>query len=276
MKRSDFVEAVFKVLKLPTTTSRIYFGVAWAASEGSEAKNNPFDTTEPYPDATEFNSTGVKNYKTWEDGIYATVTTLKNGNYEELLNVLKDPKSNAARCIMALNGSSWGSHVSLELFTDVMDKYEEYNTHVVGSPTGDVAPIRTVSAPAEGSLVPTREDVTGVSEEKEDKVNDAEKEALLNATPETESTAVVAADGTTTVVPEPVAETDTLEDRLKKLYDNVETDVRTDIEKLADEVGRTVTDVETATTPEKVTDFESRLSRVETIIKGFVDVAAKF
>lgn len=141
MKRSDFIIDVFKKIGASTSGDRIAFGVAWAAIEDSTAHNNPLDTTEPWANATEFNSVGVKNYATWEDGIDATVATLKNGYYTHLLNVLRTPEAHVQDCINALNGSPWGSHVSIELYHDVVNEWGKYDTEVAGSPTPTPVPV---------------------------------------------------------------------------------------------------------------------------------------
>ena len=59
--------------------------VAVAAEEGTRARDNADDTTEPEPGASTYNWVGVRNYPTWSEGIAATVTTLENGDYGAIL-----------------------------------------------------------------------------------------------------------------------------------------------------------------------------------------------
>jgi hypothetical protein len=42
------------------------------------------------PGATKFNSVGVKNYQSMEDGVKATCDTLKLGHYTDIVNGLKN------------------------------------------------------------------------------------------------------------------------------------------------------------------------------------------
>ncbi len=60
----------------------------WQTYEQSGAQNNPLNTTEPWPGATTFNSAGVKNYPTPSAGTGATVDTLENGSYPNILAAL--------------------------------------------------------------------------------------------------------------------------------------------------------------------------------------------
>src|SRR5688572_6074200 len=50
--------------------------VAWQTEESTTAQFNPLATSQDMPNATVFNSHGVKNYASYEDGIMATVKTL--------------------------------------------------------------------------------------------------------------------------------------------------------------------------------------------------------
>lgn len=135
MKRSEFASTVFKHVGGHVTAPRVTVGVAWAAIEGSKAQNNPWDTTEPYEGATDFNSAGVKNYLTIEDGIEATIKTLENGNYAHILKVLRTPEASFNDLRNAINGSPWGSTISFELYRDVEERYSMYDEEIVGSGT---------------------------------------------------------------------------------------------------------------------------------------------
>src|SRR2546430_13748561 len=64
-------------LHAPRCANNVIVVVAWEAQEGSQAGWNPLDTTYDLPDATLFNSTGVKNYTSLDEGLAASVRTLK-------------------------------------------------------------------------------------------------------------------------------------------------------------------------------------------------------
>lgn len=81
---------------------------AWQACEGATAAYNPFNTTEPWPGATDYNSVGVKNYPSYLAGVSATIATLENGNYPNILAALR---SSAKRSVFAgaVGSSPWGT-----------------------------------------------------------------------------------------------------------------------------------------------------------------------
>lgn len=87
----------------------------WAAqarAEGGTARFNPWNTTEPWPGATEYNSAGVKNYPSAKAGIAATLATLRNGRYPGLCRDYKDPRCFTAREIVQRNAAeldTWGT-----------------------------------------------------------------------------------------------------------------------------------------------------------------------
>ena len=138
--RGEFTRAVFEKIDAPIDGPRLAFGVAWAAFENTEAMNNPWATTEPWVDAIEYNNAGVKNYRTFENGVDATVATLLNGDYNFLLRVLRNRHSTIRQCLNALDCSPWGSHPNTLLWQEVVMEYAKFNKNVPGSDTGVVAP----------------------------------------------------------------------------------------------------------------------------------------
>jgi hypothetical protein len=82
---------------------------AWQQAEGGTARHDPFDTTEPWPGATDYNSAGVKNYASREDGVDATVKTLLNGHYNDIVTALR--RGESPYVVADLIGvSSWGTN----------------------------------------------------------------------------------------------------------------------------------------------------------------------
>ena len=93
----------------PVTPANLTFLNAWARAEGGSASNNPFNTTQTGFGATgNYNSVGVKNYATPQGGIQATVNTLQNGRYGNILGALRQG-SNAMAAAQALANSPWGT-----------------------------------------------------------------------------------------------------------------------------------------------------------------------
>lgn len=85
---TSFVTSLLKTLGYPTTSANISFLNAWMRREGGGGANNPLNTTQRMPGSTSFNSVGVQNYADMATGVQATVKTLRNGRYGDLLNAL--------------------------------------------------------------------------------------------------------------------------------------------------------------------------------------------
>ena len=81
----DFMKKLLKKLGAPVTDGNLLFLAAWSQMEGGGATWNPFNSTQPKAGATNYNSVGVKNYKTAEDGLDATYKTMTNGYYPNVL-----------------------------------------------------------------------------------------------------------------------------------------------------------------------------------------------
>ncbi|MBA3690249.1 MAG: hypothetical protein H0W82_02410 [Actinobacteria bacterium] len=84
--------------------------VAWQAQESTDARFNPLATTHPMPGATDFNSVGVKNYRSPSQGLLATRDTLQGGDasygYDSILASLR-ACSDAESTAWFVNASAW-------------------------------------------------------------------------------------------------------------------------------------------------------------------------
>jgi len=80
----SWAESVLKAGGWPRTDANIQSLIAWALNEGGGGEFNPLNTTEPEPGAGSFNSVGVRNYKSWQQGIAATVATLQSSDYTDI------------------------------------------------------------------------------------------------------------------------------------------------------------------------------------------------
>src|SRR4029077_19033537 len=69
---------------------------------------NPFNTTQSAPGASSYNSVGVRNYQTPDQGVMATVQTLQNGRYGNIIQAMKAGKDPIAMA-KALAASPWGT-----------------------------------------------------------------------------------------------------------------------------------------------------------------------
>lgn len=105
-----FYNKILTGIGAPATPENKRFMYAWRAAEGGQAAFNPFNTTQGAPGATNYNTAGVKNYTGEDQGVAATVKTLLNGRYSEIISALRDggPGASAAAA-QALARSPWGT-----------------------------------------------------------------------------------------------------------------------------------------------------------------------
>ena len=107
-KHDRFARDVLAGIGAPTTAENIRALKAWALAEGTKAQHNPLATTRKFANTTNFNSVGVKNYASYEDGIAATIETLKNGRYPNILAAFA--QGNSAEAVgLAVAQSPWGT-----------------------------------------------------------------------------------------------------------------------------------------------------------------------
>lgn len=96
----------------PTCGENRVLVVAWQAQESTDARFNPLATTHPMPGATEFNSVGVKNYRSVTQGLAAARETLEQGaasyGYEAILASLR-ACNDAEATAWFVNASAWCS-----------------------------------------------------------------------------------------------------------------------------------------------------------------------
>lgn len=113
----EFYKSILKGIGAPITDENMKFLYAWRQAEGGKAKNNPFNTTQAKPNSTFYNclkkgisgcKSGVRNYMSSQDGIDATIKTIKNGRYQNIIDALKSGNS-AEKTAQALKSSPWGT-----------------------------------------------------------------------------------------------------------------------------------------------------------------------
>lgn len=110
----QWARALLEELGIPKNPVGVYDLRQWAAAEGGHWNNsahfNPLNTTQNAPGASSMNSVGVKSYGSWDQGLKATVDTLKSGRYGGILKALQghQPYSEFSQ---ALTSSPWGTKV---------------------------------------------------------------------------------------------------------------------------------------------------------------------
>src|SRR5262245_31077995 len=108
----DWRERILAGVGVKPTLENLRFMDAWARAEGGTATNNPFNTTQRMAGSTFYNQLGggigVQNYGTVQMGIDATVNTLTNGRYGNIIGALRKGDS-AMAAANALANSPWGT-----------------------------------------------------------------------------------------------------------------------------------------------------------------------
>lgn len=106
---ASFATAVLQGLNAPVTQSNIDFIERWITREGGGGANNPLNTTQDAQGATDFNTVGVKNYGDLDTGVQATIKTLNNGYYPNIVAALKsgDAETADAQGKLSKDLSTW-------------------------------------------------------------------------------------------------------------------------------------------------------------------------
>ena len=106
----EWARAFLAEIGAPACEENRVLVVAWQAQESTEARFNPLATTHSMPGATDFNSVGVKDYRSVAQGLDASRETLEEGApsylYEPILSSLR--ACNAAEATAwFVNASAW-------------------------------------------------------------------------------------------------------------------------------------------------------------------------
>ncbi len=145
MRRSEWASDFLEHCGFSTSAENHVALVAWMESERSHnlppngAHWNPLDTTEPWNNASNFNSAGVKNYANEGDGLDATKATLFNGRYGRVVSAFK-LSNNANAICQAVSQSPWGSHPADPLVNAVRANPAAYDVEIAPSTTPAPAP----------------------------------------------------------------------------------------------------------------------------------------
>ena len=104
----EWARLLLVALGAPVIRDNLVAVVSWEAAEGTPATWNPLATTINMPDSTIYNSHGVRNYRSKEQGIEASVMTLRRPGhgYEDIVTSLRAGRE-AMETGRAINRSDW-------------------------------------------------------------------------------------------------------------------------------------------------------------------------
>lgn len=108
-KYESFYVSVLEGIQAPVSDAHITGLAAWHKAEGGTATWNPLNTTQSATGATDYNSVGVKNYPNEAIGVSATIKTLLNGNYPNILDALRAEPFDMQELANAVDSSVWGT-----------------------------------------------------------------------------------------------------------------------------------------------------------------------
>lgn len=132
--RIQFIDAVLADLRVKNergnTLAFLTLSVNEYGSRTDGAKFNPFDTTLKMPGSTDFNSVGVQNFVSFDQGVQASVLTLTEGTrYATALRRLHGPivdaVAHAEGVLNDLMVEGWGS-INLSLVKQVEKDFNFY------------------------------------------------------------------------------------------------------------------------------------------------------
>lgn len=117
---ADWITAVLSGVGAPSTGANIDSLTDWISHEsvfpggpGKGGQWNPLNTTQTEPGSTQYNSVGVQNYSDEQQGIQATIATLTNGNYSDILAMLRAGKGLKSGASAGLSKWSGGGYTSV-------------------------------------------------------------------------------------------------------------------------------------------------------------------
>jgi len=113
----SFAHDLLAAMNLPVTPENIRFMNAWQRAEGggkdgpSKTDYNWLNTTQSAPGAVSINKVGVKKYGDYHTGLMATIKTLVNGRYTDILEALGSGRMTADQIARASSKGlkTWGS-----------------------------------------------------------------------------------------------------------------------------------------------------------------------
>jgi hypothetical protein len=142
--RGEFITEFLVRIDYPRERPNKLALMAWVAAEGGpslddswnpkQARFNPLNTTLRMPGSTSFNSVGVQNYVSFDQGLDATVKTLrgKHFGYGMIRRHLRRAHP-PWKTLAAVERSNWGTGgLALRILPLVREMYQRYAEKPIG------------------------------------------------------------------------------------------------------------------------------------------------
>jgi len=133
--------------QLPPSEPNLQVVYSWefAESAGGGGMWNPLNTTEQWPNTTDFNSVGVKNYATREDGLNATAKVIHEHYYTQVIASF-ERASSALATKFFIEASPWGTRHIVLLPLPTLPNVGDDTMQLVASPHKPSIPGRSPAA----------------------------------------------------------------------------------------------------------------------------------
>lgn len=108
--RQQFAVNLLQSLGIQPNSQNVPAIIAWEQAEGSNAANNPLDTSLTWPGSYPLpgNRDNVQQYPSYQAGVQATAATLQEPRYASIDNALAH--GSYAQIIQAIGSSHWGTN----------------------------------------------------------------------------------------------------------------------------------------------------------------------
>lgn len=161
--RAEFAGRVLQALNMGVSTGAVQALVAVMAQENSRARANPTDTTLDAPGASSYDTAGVRNYRSVDEGVAATADTLRLPAYDQIRARLA--AGPAGSVVDAWAASPWGTFDSQAqaraVLTDVQAHWPAAGTVPIAlPPEPDPAPAAPAATHPGDTMVAT-DPITG-------------------------------------------------------------------------------------------------------------------
>lgn len=110
---TEWINSFLSNIGAPQTQANVNSISSWISHETPwppVAANNPLNTTYSLGQTTDYNSVGVKNYGSQDQGMQATVATLESGQYNDILLLLRSGQGLCGHTLAGLSTWSGGGY----------------------------------------------------------------------------------------------------------------------------------------------------------------------
>lgn len=137
MTRQEWAHAFIDLLHAKHCDRNAWALVSWIQAEGGAANWNPLNTTQKMPGSTAYNSVGVQEYRSADDGLAATVKTIMQTDpdfgYGPIVARLRRC-ARPTRTLQAVEDSDWGTGgLALRVLPYVRADYDRYSKMLIAS-----------------------------------------------------------------------------------------------------------------------------------------------